>query len=88
MQKLAIYQLKNKLTIFGYDKPFYFIEHSVDPGLNEFIRVIQSDNKSGTNPKWDKVEYLTNYLCNNDENVIQVYFSVFYISFVKYNGFK
>ena len=72
------YNLPSKKTMgfFGYDKPFYFIEHSVDPGSNEFIRVIQSDSENGANPKWDKVEYLTNYLCNNDENVNQFCFSM------------
>ena len=33
---------KVKMGIFGYDKPFYFIEYERTPDSNDFVRVIQS----------------------------------------------
>ena len=89
-QKHEICLQRNKMSIFGYDNPFYFIEHTIYPESKEFIRVIQSDHKSGTNPVWDTAKYTTHELCNNDENVILpqhlfLYFRILLFVISKFN---
>ena len=60
---------KKKLILFGYDKPFYFIERTRSPDSNEYIRVLQSDAIKGTvNPIWPKMKYSVSKLCNGEED--------------------
>ena len=57
------------MLLFGYDKPFYFIERTRNPDSNEYIRVLQSDPISGTiNPTWAKMKYNLRKLWNGEED--------------------
>ena len=56
---------KTKMGLFGYDRPFYFIEYERTPDSNDFVRVLQSEPIEGTtNPDWGKVKYSARKLCN------------------------
>ena len=60
---------KKKMILFGYDRPFYFIERTRSPDSEEHTRIVQSDPISGTiNPVWSKMKYNLRKLCNGEEN--------------------
>ena len=49
--------LPNKMCIFGADCPFFFVERTRSPDSDEFIRILQSNVSSGSNPTWKNLRY-------------------------------